>query len=100
MIKYSKLPPVILPSVEPAASTISSFQAKMALAEAGLLEAVEAVINDPTTPTRIKIAWQESLNFRRDNPMIATIATQLGLSESDIDDLFIAGEQISPDIID
>lgn len=81
-------------------TTLSSYQAKLALFNAGLLTSVQSLIDHPDTPTNIKLAWQEGLSFRRDNPMIATIATQLGLSETDIDDLFIAGEQLSPDYID
>lgn len=79
---------------------LSSYQAKLALFNAGLLDSVQSLIDHPDTPTNVKLAWQEGLSFRRDNPMIAMIATQMGLTESDVDDLFIAGEQLSPDYID
>lgn len=79
---------------------LSSYQAKLALFNAGLLDSVQSLIDHPDTPTNIKLAWQEGLSFRRDNPMIAMIATQMGLTESDVDDLFIAGGQLSPDILD
>lgn len=70
--------------------TITSYQAKCALADAGLYDAVEAAIDSPATPVRIKLAWREGINFQRDNPMILMLTAQLGLSDEDVDQLFAA----------
>tara|TARA_R100000656_G_scaffold38176_1_gene32190 strand:- start:623 stop:1075 length:453 start_codon:yes stop_codon:yes gene_type:complete len=78
---------------------LKSFQAKAALADAGLYELVQAAIDSPGTPVRAKLAWQEGVDFRRDNPIVALIAQQVGLTESQIDDLFIAGSKISADTL-
>lgn len=79
---------------------ISSFQAKTALADAGLLDIVQAVIEHEDTPIRVKLAWQEGLSFRRDNPMIAMIAAQLEWSDEMVDQLFADAALISPDSLE
>ena len=76
--------------------TITSYQAKCALADAGLYDAVENAINSVETPIRIKLAWREGINFQRDNPMILMLTAQLGLSEEDVDNLFTAALLIAP----
>lgn len=68
--------------------TITAYQAKAALGDAGLLQLVEDAINNPDTPLRVKLAWSTSINFRRDNPMILLLTEKLGLSASDVNDLF------------
>lgn len=79
---------------------LSSFQAKTALKEAGLLETVQALIDHPDTPVRVKIAWQEGVSFRKDNPMVQMVIQQLEWTPEQVDALFNAGLQISPDILD
>lgn len=61
-------------------------QARLALAQAGLLTAVEAWI--ATAPEATQIEWQYANEIRRDWPPIAAAATALGLNEAQLDDLF------------
>ena len=75
------------------AMTASRFQAKAALDDAGLLDQVEAYMAGDDVPRRVKLAWQEA-SFRRGSRMINDIGAELGLSETEIDELFKAAQQI------
>jgi hypothetical protein len=82
-------PPVYVPQV------VSRFQAKAALLSEGLLDQVEAIIADPATDAMTKLAWDEAVQFQRNSPTIATLAAALGLTDQQVDDLFIAAAQIN-----
>ena len=73
--------------------TVTRFQAKAALMEAGLLSQVQSYIDGPDVPDLVKLAWQEA-GFRRGSKMIADIGAELGLTESDIDNLFMQAQTI------
>ena len=75
-----------------AGMVVSRFQARAALHGAGLLSAVEkAVANaDPIT----QLAWADALEFRRNSPTIAALAGVVGLTDDQLDALFIAAGQI------
>jgi hypothetical protein len=74
---------------------ITAYQAEVVLTEAGLFDGVKALIEHPDTPARIKIAWQRGLDIRRDNPMVALIIDQLGLSNEQVDALFESAQGIT-----
>lgn len=61
-------------------------QARLALAGAGLLGAVEAWIATADDPTRI--SWEYATQIRRDFPALTGAAAALGLTEAQIDALF------------
>lgn len=82
------IPPVVIPQV------ISRFQAFAALELAGQYASAKALIEHPDTPVLAKLAWESAQEFRRQSPLIATLGATLGLSEEDIDVLFVAGAQI------
>ena len=75
------------------AITVSRFQAKAALDDAGLLDQVEAYMLGEDVPRRVKLAWQEA-SFRRGSKMVADIGAELGLTEEQIDGLFLAAQEI------
>lgn len=70
----------------------SRFQAKAALAAAGLLSASEAAV--AAADSTAQLAWAEAIEFRRNSPTIAALAAAVGLTDSEIDDLFRAAMQI------
>jgi hypothetical protein len=76
-------------------TSCTPFQGRVALANAGHLAQVEAIINDSNTPQETKFAWEYALEWRRMSPMILNLSTALGLSETEVDDLFQAAAQIS-----
>jgi hypothetical protein len=83
------IPPPYVPQ------SVSRFQAKAALLNAGLLDQVEAIVADPATSAMTKLAWADAVEFDRNSPTIIELSHELGLTDSEIDDLFIAAAQIS-----
>lgn len=75
------------------AMTATRFQAKAALDDAGLLDQVEAYMAGEDVPRRAKLAWQEA-SFRRGSNMVNQIGSEFGLSEADMDQLFLAAREI------
>lgn len=67
---------------------VSRFQARAALHLAGLLDDVEAMMALPETPVLAKLAWADAQEFKRDSPSLLGIAGALGLTETQLDDLF------------
>ena len=72
-----------------APAVVSRAQGIMALYMEGSLGAVEAAVASASAETQI--AWATVGEFHRDSPMIAALATGVGL---DLDALFIAAETI------
>lgn len=68
------------------AMVVSRFQAKAALSAAGLLPQVETAIAaaDPVA----QLAWSEAIEFKRNSPTIVGLAATIGLTETQVDDLF------------
>ena len=75
------------------AMTASRFQAKAAMDDAGLLDQVEDYMAGDDVPRRVKLAWEEA-SFRRGSKMVNDIGAELGLSESEIDELFKVAREI------
>lgn len=75
-------------AAERSSMTCSRFQAKAALSQAGLLEQVETLMADPTTPVITRLAWQDAQEFQRASPTIAAMAQALSLTDAQLDDLF------------
>lgn len=68
---------------------VTRFQARAALYQAGLLGDVETVMSEPYTDMMLKLAWQDAQTFKRTSSFVLGIAKQLGLTEQQLDDLFI-----------
>jgi hypothetical protein len=81
-------PPVMIPE------SITRRQARLALLSAGLLEQVEQLINDPLTSPEIKIVYQDSTHWYRDDPILINLATPLGLDSDQLDQLFLAASSL------
>ena len=78
---------------ERAAMTVSRFQALAALLNAGLLSQVNAALAD--AGPLAQLAWAEATEFRRNSPTIAGLASGLGLTDTQVDDLFRAAALIT-----
>jgi len=74
--------------------TVSRFQARAALLQAGLLDRVEALMADAETPALARLAWREAVEFRRTSPTVQAMAGALGWDEAQIDALFRAAGEI------
>lgn len=72
-------------------------QARLALLGAGRLADVAAAINSLPSPQKeaAQIEWEYSQEVQRDKPLVLALAPALGLSESQLDALFIAAKAIA-----
>ena len=80
---------VVTPEAVPVPKSISMRQARLALLAAGLLDTVNAGIK--AMPPAAQIEWEFAGEVRRDNALIATLATALGLDVAALDHLFTQG---------
>jgi len=78
---YVAPPPVVPLSVTPR-------QVRLLLLSQGLLANVEAMIAASDEATQI--TWKYASEFRRDDPLLEGLAKQLGLTDEQIDQFFIA----------
>jgi len=80
------------PQPDPVPQTISRFQARAALHQAGYLEQVQTAIEsaDPI----VKMAWEDATEFRRNSPTVLTFAETLGLTDEQLDEMFRTAAQI------
>lgn len=67
--------------------SVSMRQASIALELAGLLDDVEAIV--ATLPRIYQIEWQRASVVFRDNPLVEMVCQEQGMTEVQIDDLFI-----------
>lgn len=89
---YSAMNPVPYMAPETPIRPVSRFQAKAALLGAGLLQGVEDYVSQSDDIT--KLAWSECVEWRRDSPLVKGIGSALGLSDKQIDELFVAASSI------
>jgi hypothetical protein len=70
----------------PTAQVVTIRQAKLALLQAELLDDVEAAMTQADRATQIE--WEYATEFRRDWPALIAMQPPLGLTDTQIDDLF------------
>lgn len=75
----------------PVPTTVTPRQARIALLQAGLLDAVEAAI--AASDRQTQLTWEYAVEFRRDDALINGIGTQLNLTSEQIDALFWSASQ-------
>lgn len=83
------VPPVIVPE------RVSAYQARVALKRANLLNDVQGLMDDPATDDEAKIAWEYATEFWRSSPFIAALAPGLGMTDQQLDELFINANKIT-----
>lgn len=71
--------------------SVAPYQARRALNAAGLREAAEAAIAGASQDVRD--AWEYALVIERESSFIAAIGGALGLTDQQVDDLFIAAAE-------
>ena len=68
-------------------------QIRLAMHKLGILTTIEnAVKNSPSD--EVKIAWDYATFFYRKDPILAVMAPALGMTDDQVDDLFILAENI------
>jgi hypothetical protein len=73
--------------------SVTMRQARRAMIDAGIYEKVDAAIKQ--AGGKALVDWEYSNTFDRSNPMIESMATQLKLTEKQIDELFIKASKES-----
>lgn len=85
-------PPVPEPVVVP--QSVSRAQGLAALEMAGKLSTIEAFMADPVTPKLMKIAFENAQTFERDSPNLLLLVAMLGMTDSEVDTLFIEASKV------
>ena len=82
--------------VEPIPAQIGMDQAQLALHDEGLTEAVELAIDALPVgqQKRVKIEWNTRTTVRRNRGLVSKVLNAAGLSETDIDNLFILANSL------
>ena len=75
---------------------IANWRAKAVLSGLGLLDSASAALDALPEPARTvaRLAWTGDAKLSRSSPAVAFIAASIGLSESQLDRLFIDGEAL------
>lgn len=87
--------PPVEPEPNPVPISVTRFQARAALYQAGYFDAVTEIMSNPATPMLMKLAWQDAQEFRRDSSTVQALSQILGLTSEQVDQLFIAASGIS-----
>ncbi len=86
-----------IPAVETVPRLITPRQVRLAMISAGIsLSTIDDFIQSLPEPTKSQafVWWEYSLEFQRNNGLMNALAPQLGLSQTDLDNLFIAGASL------
>lgn len=70
---------------------ISRLQAKLQLLEIGLLDEVEILVEQDR---KVKLYWNDADNFYRTDEILLGMATALGLTDTQLDDLFLQASKL------
>ena len=70
---------------------ITPLQSKLQLLELGLLDDVEAMVS---ADRKVQLYWEYASVIERDNEILLMIATSLGMTEEQLDDLFIKANKL------
>ena len=82
-------PPPAIPQV------VTRFQARVALVQAGHFDVINTYIATlPQTDVK-RLAWEDAAECERASPTLNFLANMLGLTDTDVDALFILASSIS-----
>lgn len=93
----SALPPdtEVLPFVAPPPTVpqvVTIRQARLALLAADLLDDIDAAV--AASGRAAQIEWEYATEVRRDHPLIAAMQAAKGLSDADVDQLFLTASEM------
>lgn len=86
------LPPDPIPKFVP--SQVPMWSVRVVLKRSNLFDQAQAAI-DASTDDAIKVAWEYGNFASRDSAAIAALATELGLTSDNVDDLFIEANSLN-----
>jgi len=88
-------PEPYVPPPPPIPSTVTRFQALATLSAGGYLDTVHAYIDTLPRSNITRLAFENATDWERTSPTINTLAQMLGLTDAQVDALFIAASKIS-----
>lgn len=80
-----------LPTIQ-VPQTVTPLQAKLQLLAMGLLDEVETMV---ATDRKVQLYWSEALEIKRDHQTLLQMALALGLSDAQLDEMFIEADKLS-----
>jgi hypothetical protein len=84
-----------IPLPTPVPTTVTRFQALAVLAAGGYLDTVRTYINTLDVNNVQRLAWENAADWERTSPTLNALAAMLNLTDTQVDDLFIAASNIS-----
>jgi len=88
-------PDPYVPPPPPIPATVTRFQALAVLAAGGYLDTVHTYIDTLPRSNITRLAFENATDWERTSPTLAALAAMLGLSDAQVDDLFIAASKVS-----
>lgn len=89
-------PPEYAPPASNVPNAVTMRQARLALLQAGLLDDIETAINSLPSPQKeaARIEWEYSQEVQRHNGFVSVLAPGLGLTELDLDQMFVTASKL------
>jgi hypothetical protein len=78
----------------PVPESVRKYQLRAAMYNHGMLTNVENFISDDNTEMLVKLAWQDSLDFKRDGLVVNSICNALNIPDYFMDELYREAEGI------
>lgn len=79
----------------PIPSTVTRFQALATLAAGGYLDTVHTYIDALPRSNITRLAFENAGDWERTSPTVNALAAMLGLTDTQVDELFVAAAQVS-----
>ena len=88
-------PEPYVPPPPPIPQSVTRFQALAVLAAGGYLDTVRTHIATLDQNNVQRLAWENAADWERTSPTLNALAQMLGLTDTEVDDLFVAASQVS-----
>ena len=92
--EYTVIEPYVAPQ-PPIPSTVTRFQALATLAAGGWLDVVHTYIDALPRTNVQRLAFENATDWERTSPTVNALAAMLGLSDAQVDELFVAAARVS-----
>jgi len=76
-------------------ASVTRFQALAVLAAGGYLDTVRTYIATLDQNNVQRLAWENAADWERSSPTLNALAAMLGLSDAQVDELFVAAAKVS-----
>jgi len=84
-----------VPPPPPIPASVTRFQALATLAAGGWLDVVHTYVDALPRSNIQRLAFENATDWERTSPTVNAIASMLGLSDAQVDELFIAASKVS-----